>query len=48
MPDLQYVQDTVDPLWPGQINVTEVSAGVTEVQKVVISADLRFVREVQR
>lgn len=31
----------------GQIDIIETSAGVAEVQKVVISSDAGFVREVQ-
>lgn len=45
---LSYSNDTLDPLLPGQINITETSAGVAEVQKVVVSSDARFIREIQR
>lgn len=48
LPLLSYDDYTTDPLVPGQINITETSAGVTEVQKIVVSSDARFVREVQR
>lgn len=37
-----------DPLVPGRMNITKVSAGVAEVQKIVLSTDSRFVKEVQR
>lgn len=48
LPLLEYDEyATVDPLVPGQINITETSAGVAEVQKIVLSSDARFVREVQ-
>lgn len=48
LPLLEYDEYTAaDPLVPGQINITETSAGVAEVQKVVLSSDARFVREVQ-
>lgn len=47
LPLLEYDEYTTDPLVPGQINITETSAGVAEVQKVVVSSDARFVREVQ-
>lgn len=45
---LSYSNETLDPLLPGQINITETSAGVAEVQKVVVSSDARFIREIQR
>lgn len=44
---LEYDEYTTDPLVPGQINITETSAGIAELQKVVVSSDARFVREVQ-
>lgn len=47
LPLLEYDEFTTDPLVPGHINITETSAGVAEVQKVVISSDAGFVREVQ-
>lgn len=48
LPLLSYYNYTPNPLEPGQINITEISAGIAEVQKVVVSSDTRFVREVQR
>lgn len=48
LPTLSFYKNTPDPIEPGQINITETSAGVAEVQKVVVSSDARFVREVQR
>ena len=48
LPLLVYDDYTTDPLVPGQINITEISAGVAEVQKIVISSDARFVKEIQR
>lgn len=45
---LSYDNYTDDTLTPGQINITETSAGITEVQKVAISSDEGFVREIQR
>lgn len=47
LPLLEYDEPATDPLVPGQINITETSVGVAEVQKVVVSSDARFVREVQ-
>ena len=48
LPLLVYDDSTSDPLVPGQMNITEISAGVAEVQKIVVSSDARFVKEVQR
>lgn len=48
LPLLVYDDFTTDPLVPGQMNITEISAGVAEVQKIVVSSDARFVKEVQR
>lgn len=48
LPLLAYDDYATDPLVPGQINITETSAGVAEIQKIVVSSDARFTREVQR
>lgn len=47
LPALQYSDPLTDPLGGANIAITDTSAGVAEVQKVVISSDAGFVREVQ-
>lgn len=48
LPLLSYDDSTDDTLTPGQMNITETSSGIAEMQKIVISSDEGFVREIQR
>ncbi len=48
LPMLQYSVSAIETLTPvNSIGITETSAGVAEVQKVVISSDVGFTKEVQ-